>query len=133
MSLVPFLAHFRTEAPLSKVTTSTFADLLNEYLFVGPRPVRYWQNYKERLRYRGIDYRTIPNCRARVLERWRKRAKKRGERYFKELVLHRSPLMDLIAKDDSWTGGNLIVPLRFGSPALKLEWDKGTSHVDRWK
>lgn len=92
----------------------SFKDLLNEYLFVGPKKPRYWQDYKDRMWLeKGIRIRAGDGTRERVLEEYRKERKRQGEAMFKELIVGDSWIMKAIAKDDCWTGGNLVVP--FGS------------------
>lgn len=89
---------------------STFSQLLNEYFFGGSIPVRYWQRYKDRLwLHHGLK--PWPGLRERVLEKERKRSARRQKEYFKDLV-HAPLFSKLIEKDDTWTGGNLIVPFR---------------------
>lgn len=111
---------------------STFSSMLNEYLFGPSRPVRYWQRYKERLRLHGFDHRDIPNCRARALAKMEKRFKKQSNRLLIEEFTKRDYLLRNIGKDDSWTGGNLIVPFKGKIPGPGASWGS-PDHSKAWK
>lgn len=104
--------------------------MLKEYLFGPAKPTRYWQRYKERLRLHGFDHRYIYNCRARALAKMEKRHKKQSNRLLIEEFMKRDYLLRNIAKDDSWLGGNLIVPFR---PGVRVEPIVFGSHVQEWK
>lgn len=101
--------------------TSTFRDMLNEYLFVGPMKPRYWQDYKDRMWLEhGIRIRAGDGTRERVLEEYRLARKQAGEEMFKEMLLHPSPLMKMIEKDNSWTGACLVVPVSYKELAAQF-------------
>lgn len=110
--MVPLLASLHRHGA-QMTTKTTFQQLLNDYLFVGPQKPRYWQDYKDRMWLEhGIRIRAGDGTRERVLDEYRKERKRAGERLMKEELTRRDFIMGLIEKDDSWTGGNLIVPFK---------------------
>lgn len=108
MPVVPLLAHFYEWA--GTMRTSTFGELLNEYLFGGYIPAGYWRRYRERLwLHHGLK--PYPGLRARVLAKQIKRSKFQQKQQFKAMLSGPSIFEKLgIRKDDSWTGGHLVVP-----------------------
>lgn len=91
----------------------SYAELLNDYLFCRPKRSRYWQRYKDRW-WRLCGTYSYKGRREEVLEAYRKRRKKYGERDAVRLLLQPSPLLELLAKDTVWQGTTLVVPFQVG-------------------
>ncbi len=107
-------------------TTHTFQSLLNEYL-CGSRRLRsgYWQEYKRKAwRLFGVRIKNNPALREAVYARAEKRRNNPNVRrpLLVEEFLKRDFILGMLAKDDQWIGGSLIVPFKPKEPTPSVRF-----------